>query len=154
MGLDEMQYDQMRHQAMGEPAGQAIFSLLPAGRAQKCWDVYKALTGAEYRYHRVVLGQSLFPKTAKVEFMPERLEAFAEDPPEDARTEDEKHRDIVNARQRWKGYEMHLSAKGRKAIYDAFRGLVAPMKDGKPTECGIVLVSALQFLVNVVDKRS
>jgi hypothetical protein len=153
MGISEMKYDQMRDQALGEPAGQAVFSILEGREAARCWDAYKGLTAAEYRYHRIVLGQSPFAKTAKIEFMPERLEASADDPPEDTRSEEERQRDAVNARQRWKGLEMQLSAPHRVAIHEAFLGTSEPMKDGNPTRSGIVLVSALQILANIVDKH-
>lgn len=153
MGKDQMQYDQMRHQALGEPAGQALFLSLPEEEAKKCWDVYKDLTAAEFRYHKIVLGKSCFCKTAKIEFTPERLEAFAEDPAPDLRGEEERHRDAVNARQRWKGLEMQLPTHQRQMISDVFLCQADAMKDGAVTASGRVLVLALQNLAKIVDKR-
>lgn len=151
MGKDPMQYDQMRHQALGEPAGQAIFSVLPEDQAKKCWDVYKDLTAAEFRYHKIVLGRSCFCKTAKIEFTPERLQASADDPAPDMRDENERHRDAVNARQRWKGIAMHLPANQRRTISEVFLGQKEPMRDGMVTASGRVLVLALQNVVDAVD---
>lgn len=152
MGKDITAYDSMRHQALGEPAGQAIFTILSDQEAADIWRVYADFTNAETRYHKVVLGKSMHAKTAKIEFLPERLETSADDEGPDLRDDDERIRSATNAWMKWQGYFGHLKAVDRSAILSVARGRAHPMKDGQITASGRVLVLALQNLVKAVDK--
>lgn len=153
MGKDVRDAEEMRHQALGEPAGRAIFSVLEGRDAARLWDVYAGLTAAEARYAKIVLGVPINAKVAKIEFLPERMETNADDAL-DLRSDDEKHRDAVNSWMRWRGYVQHLDSRRQAAIWDVVRGRTEPMKDGKVTASGGVLVLALRDLAEVVDKAA
>ncbi|WP_424967323.1 hypothetical protein [Dinoroseobacter sp. S375] len=109
--------DAMRHPAYGEPAGQALMASCKGDEAETLWGTYKALTAAQDNYHRRILGKGLHPKTAKLEMMPDVVEARPDDQP-DLRSEDERDRDTVNAWMRWQGHLGCLAAHHRLSIHE------------------------------------
>ena len=150
MGHDPDKWQMMQFQALGEPAGQALFAAHTVEDAVGLWSVYAGLTNAEARYHRVVLGKSMAAKVAKVEFVPETFEASPDDEP-DLRDEDERHRDAVNVWDRWLTWFNQLSLGERSIIQSVSRGWAVPMIDGKLTEKGKLFVKAVERLSDVVD---
>lgn len=140
----------MRTQALGEAAGRAIYLACDEDEAAKLWDVYAGLTATEARYSRLVLGKSLHAKCAKIEMMPERFETREDDSP-DLRSEDERHRDAVNAWARWRGYIGHLHSHQQNAIWAIARDRVQPLSEAKLTQPGRLFVEALRALAEVVD---
>jgi len=153
MGLDPAtSREEMARQAYGEAAGRAIRSFCDPDSAARLWRVYTGLTQANDRYHRMVLGVSMHPKVAKIETEPERFGTRADDQV-DLRSEDERHRDAVNAWTRWHGYLMHLSAHEQTAIWDVVKGRIEPMTPEGITPRGIRFVEALQKVSEVVDQQ-
>lgn len=144
--------DEMKNQALGEPAGRAICIRHEGAAAARLWGVYRGLTGAEECYARRVLGKGLHPKTAKVEMVPERVEADPDESP-DLRDEEERHRDATNVWMRWRGYVGHLSVHDQAAIFCVVRGRKEPIADAELTPAGEHFVSALEKLADVVDRR-
>lgn len=150
MGHDPDKWQLMQFQALGEPAGQALFAAHTVEDAVGLWSVYAAYTNAEARFHRVCLGKSMAAKVAKVEFLPEVFEANPDDEP-DLRDEDEKHRDAKNNWDRWLGYFNKLGLGERSIIQSVSRGWADPMIDGKLTEKGKEFVRAVESLSEAVD---
>lgn len=132
----------MRSQALGEPAGRAIYLRYEGSEAAELWDVYAGLTAAEARYAKIVLGVPIQAKVAKIEYLPERLETGADDDP-DLRTEDERHRDAVNSWIRWRGLIQQLSAGEQTAIWAVVRGRAEPVHEGSLTRSGGRFLEAL-----------
>lgn len=150
MGHDPDKWQMMQFQALGEPAGQALFAAHTVEDAVGLWSVYAAYTNAERRYHRVCLGKSADAKVAKVEFLPESFEVDPEETP-DLRDEDEKHRDTKNNWDRWLGFFNQLGLADRSIIQSASRGWAVLMIDGKLTKKGNDFVEAVERLSEVVD---
>jgi hypothetical protein len=150
MGHDPDKWEAMQFQALGEPAGQAIFAAHTVEDAVGLWSVYAAYTNAERRYHRVCLGKSADAKVAKVEFLPESFEANPDDTP-DLRDEDEKHRDAKNNWDRWLGFFNQLGLADRSIIQSTSRGWAVLMKDGRLTAKGSQFVAAVGQLADIVD---
>jgi len=145
--------------ALSEAAGMAIHAVHGDRKdkdgkpvAKTLWDAYRGLTAAEERYHKIVLGQRIHAKTAKIEMMPERFEARDDDNP-DLRSEDEKHRDAVNNWMRWRGYVMHLPSYQQVRIFDVVYGRYDPMDGGKVTSNGRKFVEAVEALADVVARK-
>ncbi|WP_424974251.1 hypothetical protein [Dinoroseobacter sp. S124A] len=154
--------DAMRHPAYGEPAGQALMAICGADEAETLWGTYKALTAAQDKYHRRILGKGLHPKTAKLEMMPDVVESRPDDQP-DLRSEDERDRDTVNAWMRWQGHLGCLPASHRLSIYQTRTDQVQVMGsdfDAKKEKIVAVVtgqgrrfVEAMRALQVVVDLR-
>lgn len=151
MGHDPDKWQMMQFQALGEPAGQALFAAHTVEDAVGLWSVYAGLTNAEARYHRVCLGKSMAAKVAKVEFLPESFEINPEDEP-DLRDEDEKHRSAANNWDRWLGWFNELGLAERSIIQSVSRGWTDPMIDGKLTAKGKEFVSAIEQLSKLVER--
>lgn len=150
MGHDPDKWQMMQFQALGEPAGRALFAAHTVEDAVGLWSVYAGLTNAERRYHSVCLGKSMSAKVAKVEFLPEVFEVDPDEQP-DLRDEDERHRDAVNAWDKWHGWFKQLNLGQRSIIQSVSRGWADPMIDGKLTEKGKEFVKAVEVLSEVVD---
>lgn len=150
MGHDPDKWQLMQFQALGEPAGQALFAAHTVEDAVGLWSVYAGLTNAEARYHRVVLGKSTAAKVAKVEFLPELFEVDPDEQP-DLRDEDEKHRDAVNNWDKWRGWFNKLGLGDRSIIQSVSRGWCEVMIDGRLTEKGKAFVLAVERLSAHVD---
>lgn len=150
MGHSTDKWQLMQFQALGEPAGRAIFAMHTVEDAVGLWSVYAGLTNAEARYHRVCLGKSMAAKVAKVEFLPERFEADPDDEP-DLRDDDEKHRAASNNWDRWQAWFNSLSLGDRAIIQSVSRGWCDPMIDGEVTDKGKDFVLAIERLSEVVD---
>lgn len=144
--------DAMRTQALGEPAGQAIYAAHSGDKAKRLWDAYAGYTAAEAVYAKTYLGMRLHAKTAKVEYMIETFEARADDRPDD-RTEEERARDATNNWMRWRGHIMHLSRPMQKAIMDAAYGQGDLLRDTKLTAKGRRFVEAVEALADVVERK-
>lgn len=150
MGQNPDKWQLMQFQALGEPAGQALFAMHSVEDAVGLWSVYAGLTNAEVRYHRVCLGKSMAAKVAKVEFLPETFEADPDEQP-DLRDEDEKHRDAKNNWDRWCGWLRSLSVGDIAIIQSVSRGWADPMIDGKLTDKGRSFVEAIERLSEMVE---
>ncbi|MEC8039566.1 MAG: hypothetical protein VX181_02470 [Pseudomonadota bacterium] len=151
MSAGERPLEVMRTQALGEPAGQAIY--LTYGKsdpelAAELWQIYATFTGCEARYARVVLGKSLHATPRKVEMLPESFEAREDDQP-DLRSEDEKHRDAVNAWMHWRGLIGQLHAVHQRDLFDVVRGRREAVAGGKVSRAGERLLVALELLREV-----
>lgn len=150
MGHSADKWQAMQFQALGEPAGQALFAAHTVEDAVGLWSVYAGLTNAEARFHRVCLGKSMAAKVAKVEFLPESFEANPDEAP-DLRDEDEKHRDAANNWGRWRDWLNQLGLGDRSIIQSVSRGWAVPVIDGKLTRKGDLFVKAVERLSDVID---
>jgi hypothetical protein len=119
--------------------------------AQRLWKVYLDWDIAEAVYFRRVLGKDRFAKTAKIEMMPERMEARADDKP-DLRSEDEKHRDAVNNWMKWRGYIGHLETHERQSLFDGALYRYEVHSYGNLTGSGKEFCKALARLADIVEK--
>jgi hypothetical protein len=150
MGQSPDKWQLMQFQALGEPAGQAMFAIHTVEDAVGLWSVYAAYTNAEDRFHRVAFGISAHAKTAKVEFLPESFEINPEDEP-DLRDEDERERDARNNWDRWLGYFNQLTIGEQSIIQSVARGWCEVLIDGSITQRGREFVLAVENLSKVVD---
>lgn len=139
--------------AMSDPGGRAIYLAHKDPKAASMFKAYAGLAAAEERYARIVLGAGLHPKTAKVEFLPERMETSADDDGPDLRSDDERMRDVANAWARWRGIVMHLSVGHQTAIFNVIRGRKTPHRAGQLTTSGKIFVEAVAALQDVVDRQ-
>lgn len=144
---------EMRSQALGDAAGMALYLSADPDDMQRLYGVYARLTTTEHRYSRLVLGKSLHAKCAKIEMMPERLEARADDTP-DHRSEDERHRDAVNAWERWRGYVGQMISGQQNDLWAVIRGRVEPIREARVTKAGLDFVAAVGVLADIVDRDS
>lgn len=134
-----------------EAPGRAILSEVEKPADQnRLWKVFLDYDTADAIYTARVIGRPRFPNVSKMEFMPERLEASASDRV-DIRSDDQKHRDAVNAWMKWQGYLGHLTGPERTSIYRAARQMDELHKDGRATVHGIAFVRALRVLAGVVE---
>lgn len=134
-----------------EEAGRAIAALaVNEDEANRLWNVFLKFDTADNTYMARVIGRPRFPNVAKMEFLPDRLEARDDDKP-DPRSEDEKDRDAVNTWMHWQGHLGCLEAHERSSIVRAARHMDTLWKDGGPTCAGQQFVAALRVLHAVVD---
>jgi len=147
MGLPTSRADDMREQMLGEQAGQALHILCKPDTAKRLWDHYKALTSAEWRFHRSI-GKSIHPKTAKIEMMRERFEVDASSNM-DLRSEEEKDTAAERRYMRWQGNIMRIHGHLQSAIFAAYRHNATLVIEGKATMAGMLFVEAMTEM----DKR-
>ena len=153
MGKPEQKKSKMRDAALGYAAGRAIYALHEGRPAARLWAAYTGLTDAEARYIRHSSGRSLYAKTARLEYLPERFESRADDRP-DLRSEDEKFHDAANRWMYWRGLVMQLPSFQQVLIFDVAYGRADPMHpDGHVTPYGGRFVEAVERLADVVDER-
>lgn len=152
MGKPEQRKSRMKSEALAFAAGRAIYSLHDGKPAARLWDAYTGLTDAEARYLRQSVGLSVYAKTAKLEYLPERFEARDDDSVDD-RTDEEKHRHAVNRWMYWRGLVMHLPSFQQAVIFDVAYGRVDPMDGGKLTPYGGRFVEALEKFADVVEEK-
>lgn len=153
MGKDQSDWNAMRAQSHGEDAGRALAMAHDGDDLARLWSAYKGLTQAEERYARVVLGKSLCAKVAKIEMMPERVEADPDHVP-DLRDDDEKHRAAVNEWMRWRGYLGQLLSVDQNAIMAVVRGRNEPLTPDGLTPSGKQFVAAMENFSNIVDRAN
>jgi len=152
MGVEPKDMTDMRKEALGEPAGRAIYLMHSGDHAHRLWETYKGFTAAENQYARRYLGLSLHAKTAKIEMMPETFEARADDQP-DLRSDEERDRHTVNRWMQWRGYIMRLPARQQTAIFDVAYGRAEPIDAGQLTPQGRRFVEAMGELAKVIEKK-
>lgn len=133
-----------------EQAGRAIMDgAKDRDEAGRMWSRFSDFDRADAIYATRVLGKHRFPNVAKMEFLPNRVEADPDEKP-DLRSEDEKHRDAVNAWMTWQGYLGRLHAFQRSSIVRAARQMDT-LHDGGITVHGQSFVAAMRALCDVVD---
>ena len=152
MGKPEQKKSKMKSEALAFAAGRAIYSLHEGKPAARLWEAYTRLTDAEARYLKHSTGLSLYAKTARLEYLPERFESRADDSP-DLRTDDEKFQDASNKWMYWRGLVMHLPSFQQTIIFDIAYGRVDPMDGGEITPYGGRFVEALEKFADVVDEK-
>jgi hypothetical protein len=152
MGKPEQKKSKMKAEALAFAAGRAIYSIHEGKPAARLWDAYTRLTDAEARYLKHATGLSLYAKTARLEYLPERFEARDDDSP-DMRTDDEKFQDASNKWRYWRGLVMHLSCFQQTCIFDVAYGRLDPMDAGGITSYGGRFVEALERFADVVDEH-
>lgn len=153
MGVSKTKAGDMRDQFLGDPAGMAIALVCgyqkrgEIDETKRLWAHYVGLTGAEARYHKSY-GTSIYPKTAKIETEPQKMEVRPDDVI-DLRTEEEKDIAADKNWMRWKGNIGMLESWMQTAIYDISRGRAMPVDAGRVTPSGERFVHAMR----VMDKR-
>ena len=141
MGKSASKWREMRDEALSEQAGRALRLLCDPDTADRLLGHYKSLTAAEARYHAAI-GRGLYPKTARIEMMPERFETRSDDSP-DLRTEEDRYHQAVTAWMRWQGYIGRIDKHMAKAIYDAYRREAVLVDAGKVKPAGRRFVAAM-----------
>lgn len=155
MGVSLSKAGDMRDQLFGCPAGQAIAIVCGYKRksgleeAKRLYDHYQSMTAAEMRYHKS-LGQSIFPKVAKIEMEPEKIEARAEDSV-DLRTEEERDKAAANRWMHWRGNLGMLQPHMQTAIHDISKGRVSPLDGGDVTPAGFRFVDAMREMHRLME---
>ena len=145
---------QMAGQMFGDLAGQAIIiGSRNQAEADRLWDVFTKLDGADAAYHSRILGRGRHAKCGKVEFMPDRFEVRP-DESSDYRTEEEKDRHAVNGWMRWHGHVGHLHSHEQTAIWNGVYLRCDLQRGGSLTTAGSAFVAALRMLADIYDKRS
>lgn len=136
-------------QMAGDPAGQVIILSEPNAETRKrLWDAFVKLDTAHAAYHGRIIGQRRFPKTAKIEMLPERFETSA-DAPMDYRTQEEREAAAINA---WRGQLAimgKLSVHERMSIHDGLWLRGDFITGGKATEMGAAFVAALRSFADM-----
>jgi len=132
----------------GDPAGTAIsIGKADVADRDRLWACLLAISRAMAIYHSRILGQSMFAKCGKMEYLPERLETSAEDDATaDTRTPEERDRAAVNAWMHWHGMVQRLNVSEREAIWDGVYMRTRLHHGGKLTANGSGFVRALRFL--------
>lgn len=130
----------------GHPCGIAIDAQASSlDEALALWHLFDQIDRADAAYCGIVLGVRRFAKTAKLEHLPDRMETSADAPAPDLRCHDERHRDAMAG---WAHWIARLSRiPQRKAIMATMRGLAEPVRDGKVTRDGAVMVEGLRALL-------
>lgn len=147
--------DAARAQSMGGPEGIAINIAYRGAKdgedtANRLWRVYADWDRAEATYCRRILGRDRHAKTAKLEMMPDRMEARPDDRP-DLRSDEERDRDATTNWMRWRGYIGHLDPHERLALRNANENLVELHSEQALTAPGRAFVAALERLAKVVE---
>ena len=141
----------MTEQMAGDPAGQAIILAEPNADARKrLWDAFIKLDTAHAAYHGRIIGQRRFPKTAKIEMLPERFETDA-DAPMDYRSQEDREQAAINA---WRAQTVlmyRLSVHDRMSLHDGLwlRGDMVTV--GKITAMGQAFVAAVRSLADIAQ---
>lgn len=115
--------DEAKHEMLSEDAGRAIYTISDKEQRERLWGHYKALTAALWRYQLLCLDISPHAKSAKLEMMPERFEARADDKP-DLRTPEEK---ADAARRAWKHWERTLEGAEGVCRWSIMQAINDPM---------------------------
>lgn len=146
---------EMREQALGEPAGMAIFLAHKNAQAKALWDVYAALTASEARYCRRILGMSLDAACARLEMTPERMEASASDTI-DLRDPEAKDAAAIRSWTQWRGRIGQLNSYEQTDLFNVIRGRKPPIEpriftgeQPKLTEAGTRFLAALEKLAEM-----
>lgn len=105
-------------QSYAGEAGRAIMASQQGEPARGMTECYTALLRADAAYCSRYLGSRRHAKTAKIEMMPERFEARADDTP-DLRTDEERDRQAVSTWMRWQGWLGQIAKHKASAIQRA-----------------------------------
>jgi hypothetical protein len=136
---------EMRSPAVADGAGRAL--VLSEGRdgATRLVETFGALRIAYERAGRAMC-VSVYPKSGKIEMMPDRMETSADAPAPDLRTQDERDEAVERAWAIWSGRIAKLPMGAKDAIWTAIYGW-ADLHDGaRVTPCGERFVAAMKDL--------
>lgn len=137
---------------MGDPAGRAIhLGARDPEEARRLWTTFCAIDSADEAHSRRIIGQARFPKTAKIELLPERFEARADDA-SDSRTAEEKDADAKRRWHRWSQMIECLSFTERLALQDGLRLRCKLSEGGKLTTGGLAFVAALRVMHHMAER--
>ena len=139
----------MADQMAGDPAGQAIILGEPNSETRKrLWDAFVKLDTAHAAYHGRIIGQRRFPKTAKIEMLPERFETNA-DAPMEYRSQEERELAAISAWRTQMALMYRLSVHNRKSLQDGLWLRGDFVTAGKITNMGQVFVTALREFADI-----
>lgn len=132
----------------GDMAGIAIsIGSSDAMDRDRLWSCLLSISRAMTVYHARILGQPIFAKCGRMEYLPERLETSAEDDaPADTRTAAERERAAVNAWMHWHGMVGRLSAHEQTALWDGVYQRTHLHHGGRLTASGGQFVRALRVI--------
>lgn len=102
-------------------------------------------------YFRHVIGRTRFPNVAKLEMLPEVLEARPDDRP-DLRDEEQKAKDAKASRARWFAIFRQLTGHERIMLDDGIWGVREFVRGGQLTTAGMAFVAALRVVHGMVEK--
>lgn len=102
-------------------------------------------------YYRHVLGKPRFPNVAKMEYLPEPVEARPDDRP-DTRTPEEKVRDAKRANKELDAALAKLTGYEQCLILNGLHRRTEFVKGGKPTTAGLAFVAALRTIRGIMER--
>lgn len=121
--------------------------------ADAMWKTFSEFHAAHKNSVYHTTGKPMFPAVSKMEFLPERFEVRHDFAPVDLRTEDERHRDAMNAWATWRHRLGSLTPRERYSIDCASRQMDT-LYDGGITVHGKTFVAAMRVLCEVVDMET
>lgn len=114
------------------------------------WGLFATMLATYCTYYTRVMGNPLWPAVSKMEFLPERMEARADDRP-DTRTEDEKVKDAIRAWREWERHLAKLPGPHFTAVNNAIFDRAQMIRDGWATTAGASFVEAMRTLRGIVS---
>ena len=138
---------------LSDDAGRAIWLETgrdrPAPEQSKLWQILTDVSRA-YATYCASIGVSPHAKCGKMEYLPDRFEARADDRP-DLRTREEKDKSADMA---WRSWKRAIESLPRGAAGDLWDGLMMQrtlVRDGKVTLAGQAFVQAMRMLKQVME---
>lgn len=139
----------MSDQMAGDPAGHAIILAETNIDARKrLWDTFVKLDTAHAAYHGRIIGQRRFPKTAKIEMLPERFETGA-DEPMDYRSQEEREAAAIAAWRAQTALMYRLPVHDRMSLHDGLWLRGDMVIGGKVTAMGAAFVAAVRAMADL-----
>ena len=136
---------EMRSPSVADSAGRSLVLSEGHDGAAHLVETYGALRIANERAGRA-MGVGVYPKSGKIEMMPDRMETSADAPPPDLRTQDERDEAAERAWAIWSGRLAQLPMGAASSIWTAIYGW-ADLHDGaRITSAGQRFVAAMKDL--------
>ena len=150
-GLD-MTADNRRTVSHPAYEGHATRAIMASGRdSERLLTLWDRIDAAHNAYFVHVLNRPRFPNVAKMEYLPEVIEARPDDRP-DTRTPEEKAAHAKAGWDYWRRLFKQMTGHERIMIDDGIFGVREFVRDGKPTTSGLAFVAALR-VVHGMDSR-
>ena len=132
--------------------GQAQLAIHLSGRdAEKLLSLWQRIDRDHAAYMSLIVGRKRFPNVAKMEYLPEALEARPDDTP-DPRSLDERIADAKLSRKRWVMVFKQLGGHERVLIDDGLWGVREYVRGGKITTSGQAFVAAVRVIHGMVER--
>lgn len=135
------------HPIYGHPCGIAIdHEAKDWDEAQALWSVWHGMDRAHALYCSRVIGINRHPAVGRLDMVPDRMEADAASPAADTRSEDERHRDAVNAWRLWENRIARLTQEQQLAVIGTMWCRIDPVRSGRILRGGRLMVEGMRRL--------